>query len=124
MVIGLGVDIVSVQEMTRNIDDVEGFLTEVFTTDEIAECRGRPNSYECFAARFAAKEAFMKAIGTGWSDEIDFQCISVKSDGSSVPELVLNKAVQNFLMPRIPYSIFLTLTHVPEYACAVVVLDR
>lgn len=124
MVIGIGIDIVFVDDLREQIEGVQNFLQEVFTEEEIATCSGRADPYQCFAARFAAKEAFMKAIGTGWTDDIDFHSISVISDGASVPVLSLNARAQRALKGRGTFSILLSLSHVPQYACAVVVLDQ
>jgi holo-[acyl-carrier protein] synthase len=124
MVIGIGIDIVSVDELREQIEGVQNFLQEVFTAEEIATCSGRADPYQCFAARFAAKEAFMKAIGTGWTDDIDFLSISVASDGASVPTLTLDARAESALKVRGTFSTLLSLTHVPQYACAVVVLDQ
>jgi len=124
MVIGIGIDIVSVDELRTHIEGVRDFLTEVFTAEEIAVCSGRADPYQCFAARFAAKEAFMKAIGTGWTDDIDFHSISIESDGASVPMLTLDARAQDELKARGAFSTLLSMTHVPQYACAVVVLDQ
>lgn len=124
MVIGIGIDIVSVDELRIQIEGVKEFLQEVFTSEEIADCSGRADPYQCFAARFAAKEAFMKAIGTGWTDDIDFHSISIASDGASVPVLTLDARAQSALKARGTFSTLLSLTHVPQYACAVVVLDQ
>jgi len=124
MVIGIGIDIVSVADLREQIEGIENFLQEVFTAEEIATCSRRADPYQCFAARFAAKEAFMKAIGTGWTDDIDFLSISVVSDGTSVPVITLDARAQNALKYRGAFSTLLSLTHVPQYACAVVVLDQ
>ncbi|HLH36149.1 MAG TPA: holo-ACP synthase [Alloacidobacterium sp.] len=124
MIRGLGIDIVEVDELRRQIEDIAGFLEEVFTVEEIECCKARPNPYECFAARFAAKEAVMKAFGSGWTEEVDFLKISIHSDGDSVPLVKLEPNLQNLLAQYSASSLKLSMTHTPNYACAVVVLDE
>ncbi|OFW22057.1 MAG: holo-[acyl-carrier-protein] synthase, partial [Acidobacteria bacterium RIFCSPLOWO2_02_FULL_59_13] len=67
MIVGIGVDLIEVSRLRLAIErHGERFLRRVFTPAEIAYCQSKKNPYERFAARFAAKEAAMKALGTGW----------------------------------------------------------
>jgi holo-[acyl-carrier protein] synthase len=68
MIVGSGIDIAEVPRIRNSIDRFgERFLTRIYTPGEIRYCQAKANSVERYAARFAAKEAAMKALGTGWS---------------------------------------------------------
>ena len=124
MIVGIGIDIVAVSDLRSQIEQIEGFLTEVFAEEEISECRERADPYQCFAARFAAKEAFIKAAGCGWTDDVDFQQITIVSDGSSVPRVNIGSRAKEALRNLEPYDVQLSMSHTPAYACAVIVLER
>jgi holo-[acyl-carrier protein] synthase len=123
MIRGLGIDLVDVEETRTQIETIPGYLEEVFTSQEVEDCKSRPNPYQCFAARFAAKEAFMKATGTGWTDEVDFKSISIESNGSSVPKIILDSDVRKTLLLPDCCKILVSMTHLDGYACAVVILE-
>ena len=124
MIRGVGIDMVNVEDLRNQIETIPDFLEEVFTPEEVECCRARPNPYECFAARFAAKEAFMKAIGTGWTETIDFRKISIQSDGSSIPTIKLDPEIRDALPFRNAFTLSLSMSHLAAYACAVVILDH
>jgi holo-[acyl-carrier protein] synthase len=124
MIIGLGIDIVVVSDLRSQIEQISGFLAEVFSEEEINECGRRSDPYQCFAARFAAKEAFMKAAGSGWTDAVDFQQIAIVSDGSSTPTITISSKAVAALRHLEPYEVRLSMTHTADYGCAVVVLER
>src|SRR5262249_51232037 len=124
MVLGVGIDSVPVDDIREQIESIHGYLEEVFTPREIEDCRDRPNPYQCFAARFAAKEAVMKAVGTGWTDEVDFLEIEIHSDGRSRPVVRLGEKARAALAHLSPFSIHISLTHSGTLASAIVVLDR
>lgn len=124
MIIGMGIDMVVVSDLRSQIEEIEGFLAEVFSSEEIEECRGRADPYQCFAARFAAKEAFMKAAGCGWTDAVDFLQLAIVSNGSSIPSVNIGPRATEALRHLEPYEVRLSMTHTPQYSCAVVVLER
>jgi len=124
MILGVGIDLVMVSDIQEQIETISGFLDEIFTKTEIEESRDRPNAYQCFAARFAAKEAFMKATGCGWTDAVDFHEIEVRSDGSSKPTLHLSAKASAAVDYLTPFAVYVSLTHTEAYASAVVILDR
>ena len=109
--------------MQAQIEGIEGYLEEVFTHEEIECCRRRPNPYECFAARFAAKEALMKALATGWTEMTTFLKVSVKSDGSSAPTIELDASVYAALSLPSSLRIKLSMSHLESCACAIVILE-
>jgi holo-[acyl-carrier protein] synthase len=124
MIVGMGIDMVVVSDLRSQIEGIEGFLAEVFSSEEIEECKCRADPYQCFAARFAAKEAFMKAAGSGWTDAVDFHELAIVSNGSSIPRVTIGPRAADALRHLEPYEVRLSMTHTPEYGCAVVVLER
>ncbi len=89
MVAGIGVDIVVVDDLRRRIERSPGLEERVFDPAESAWCRKMADPWQHFAARFAAKEAVMKALGTGWSGGVAFQDIVVVRDGDGPPVAML-----------------------------------
>ena len=90
MIYGIGTDIVEVSRIERECRRLGAdFLRRVFTPEEIGYCEGKRRRFESYAARFAAKEAFLKALGTGGRDGISWLEMEVVVDGRGRPELVL-----------------------------------
>ncbi len=121
MICGIGIDIVEIariEEMLRRWP--ERFVERVFTPGEIALCQGRANHAAAFAARFAAKEAFSKALGTGVDKDFSWKDFAVghQSNGSPLP--VLSPRLANRLKNA---KIHVSLSHSDHYATAVVVLE-
>lgn len=121
MVEGVGIDIIEVSRIRRSIEEYGNLFTDkVFTNDEKQYCTEKPSPYQHFAARFAAKEAFSKATGTGWDDSFSWQEVEVTNESSGKPNLRLTgSALQNFGKKRI----FLSLSHSGDYVTAVVVIE-
>jgi holo-[acyl-carrier protein] synthase len=124
VIVGIGIDIVMVSDLRSQIEQIASFLGEIFSEEEINECSGRADPYQCFAARFAAKEAFMKAAGSGWTDKVDFRQVAITSDGSSVPTIIISPKAADALRHLEPYQVRLSMSHTTGFACAVVVLVR
>ena len=124
MIIGLGVDIAEVTRVREAIErHGERFLNRVFTPLEIAYCRRHKNCDERFAARFAAKEAGMKAIGTGWRNGVTWRDFEVANAGSGRPGLKLTGKALEIYQKLGAKNIALSLTHTPEYAMAQVIVE-
>lgn len=125
MIVGIGVDLVEVSRMERTLNSpwAATFLRRVFSEDETARCRtsGRPAA--AFAARFAAKEAFVKALGTGFSQGVTPGMITVK--GSEYERPAIELAGKAIILARSMgvVRIHLSLTHTERTACASVVLE-
>src|SRR5579863_412216 len=95
MIVGLGVDITQVDRITEAIERRgPRFLERVFTPSEIAYCQKHRGSAERFAGRFAAKEAAMKALGTGWTHGVRWRDIEVVRERSGKPTLHLRGATR------------------------------
>lgn len=122
MILGLGTDLVA-------IDRVEGvlarhgerFLDRVFTPGERTDCLSRSRPARHLAARLAAKEAAMKALGTGWGLGVRWQDIEIRSGGASPPSLQLSGAARERAEAQGIRQTAVSLSHDGEYAIAVVV---
>jgi holo-[acyl-carrier protein] synthase len=124
MIIGTGIDIVNIERIERLMarwGDL--FLGRVFTEKEIVWCQQRTQPAECFAIRFAAKEAFLKAIGWGIRNGIQWIDIEVENDHMGRPLFSFHrKAKEVFDTYRIQKAL-LTLSHDRPYAVAHVLLE-
>jgi holo-[acyl-carrier protein] synthase len=124
MIAGLGIDMVEVERMAIKIGRESGFRELVFSGREIDYCETKTNKYEHYAARFAAKEAFYKAIGTGWMNETSFNEIEVVNDPKGKPELVLLGKTSETISREGILHIFVSLSHVKTMATAVVIIEK
>ncbi|PZX48712.1 holo-ACP synthase [Algoriphagus chordae] len=118
---GIGIDIVEVDRMAQKCQKPE-FVKMVFTADEEAYCLAQGKSNESFAARFAAKEAYMKAIGLGWTNDAQFHDIEVYNLPSGQPKLRLHGNGKLFFENEGFSDILLTLSHTSQTAVAVVIV--
>jgi holo-[acyl-carrier protein] synthase len=117
--IGLGIDLVNIPRMRDVIarwDD--RFLKRVFTEAEIAYCRARRDPVPHFAARFAAKEAAMKALGTGLSLGVRWRDLEVRRDRGQAPRLLMHGRSRELGLARGGRAMLVALTHDGDYALA------
>ena len=120
---GLGVDLVSIPRMRTTIDRWQGrFVERVFTDGEIAYCRARRDPAPHFAARFAAKEAGFKALGTGLQLGVRWRELEVRREREEAPTLVLLGRAREIGLARGGRRMLLSLTHEGEYALAQAIL--
>jgi holo-[acyl-carrier protein] synthase len=116
---GIGVDLVKIPRMREVIARwQERFLRRVFTEGEIAYCRARRDPVPHFAARFAAKEAGMKALGTGLRLGVKWREFEVRRERGEAPTLVLHGRSRELSLARGGRRMLLALTHEGEYALA------
>lgn len=100
------------------------FGTRVFTPSETAYCEARGTAaHQSYAARFAAKEAFLKAISTGWRGRIKWQDIEVESDDNGTPSLSIRGEAARIMAERGASRVHLSLSHTAEHAMAFVILE-
>jgi holo-[acyl-carrier protein] synthase len=125
MVLGLGTDLMETRRVQESIDRYgERFLERIFTPEEIAYCmRKRKNAAESFAARFAAKEAGAKALGTGISRGVSWKEFEVRREASGRPTLHLSGRAAELAEAMGIKRVQLSLTHSRELALAVVVAE-
>jgi holo-[acyl-carrier protein] synthase len=114
----VGIDFVQVKRIKSSLDKFgEHFLKRIFTQEEVEYCQKKKKPEIHLAARFAAKEATMKALGTGWSSGIKWTDIKIKNNEKGKPEIQLEGKAQELLQNR---KIVVSLSHTDEYAVAVV----
>ena len=125
MVLGLGTDLIETKRVQESIERYgERFLERIFTEGEIAYCmRKRKNAAESFAARFAAKEAGAKALGTGISRGVSWKEFEVKREASGKPTLSLSGRAAELAGMMGIRRVELSLTHSRELAMAVVLVE-
>jgi holo-[acyl-carrier protein] synthase len=122
MILGLGADLVAVPRLEEVLSrHRERFLHRVFTPAERADCLGRARPAVHLAARLAAKEATMKALGTGWGLGVRWQDVEVCSGVSAPPTLRLAGAARERAEARGIRQAMVSLSHDGDYAMAVVV---
>lgn len=122
MILGLGTDLVAVPRVEEALSrHRERFLDRVFTAAEQAECLGRARPARHLAARLAAKEAAMKALGTGWGLGVRWQDVEVSSRVSAPPTIRLAGAAKQRAEARGIRQAMVSLSHDGDYAIAVVV---
>jgi holo-[acyl-carrier protein] synthase len=120
---GVGVDLVSIPRMRTTIERWQDrFVDRVFTDDEIAYCRSRRDPAPHFAARFAAKEAGFKALGTGLQMGVRWRELEVRRERREAPMLVLSGRAREIGLGRGGSRMLLSLTHEGDYALAQAIL--
>ena len=115
---GIGIDITEVDRIESLAAQHEQFLTRVYTEREIGYCNRKKNKYQHFAARFAAKESVLKALGVGWSQDIKWTDIEVVNDSSGRPRINTYGAVKKLVEQRKVKEILVSLSHISHYAIA------
>jgi holo-[acyl-carrier protein] synthase len=124
MIVGTGIDIAEVPRIREAIErHGERFIRRIFTEGEIQYCESKANRVERYAARFAAKEAGMKAIGTGWNHGVRWRDIEVARKPGGRPTLLLHGKAAEFAAKLGATNIALSLTHTEEEAMAQVILE-
>ncbi|MCG6983540.1 MAG: holo-ACP synthase [Deltaproteobacteria bacterium] len=124
MIRGIGVDIVDIHRMERAVERWGSrFLKRIFTSAEIERCRQRARPAQCLASRFAAKEAFAKALGIGMREGLRWRDIEVVQNHLGKPDLQLRNQALKLLEAREAERIWLSLSDERDSALAVVVLE-
>jgi holo-[acyl-carrier protein] synthase len=125
MIIGVGIDLVGVPKMQRIISSAwaSRFIARVFTPHEIEVCEKSASRAQSYAARFAAKEALVKALGTGFHRGVTPSMIQVRGRELSPPSIELSERALEVADARGVRKIHVSLTHIPETAAAVVILE-
>jgi holo-[acyl-carrier protein] synthase len=126
-IIGIGVDIIEVERVERALTRLatgNRFRQRVFTEGETAYCesRGHPR-YHSYAARFAAKEAVMKALGTGWSRDVGWGEIEVVRQRGHAPTIVLHGKTAQFAQRSYVARLHLSISHTAMLAIAYVIAE-
>ena len=123
MIFGIGTDLIEVERVADKMEKKQGFKELVFSADEIIYCEARTFKYEHYAARFAAKEAFLKAIGTGWRNGTAFNEIEIYNDEEGKPEIRFHGLTAKTIAALKLGKIFVSLSHLKTMACAMVIIE-
>ena len=125
-IIGNGVDIVNNLRIKKSIKDKK-FINRIFTTNEINKSKKLNNKINYFAKRFAAKEAFVKALGEGFRNNINFNDIEITNDKKGKPMINISRNIKKFLKSKFKlqkYKIFLSLSDEKKYSIAYVIINK
>ena len=125
-IIGNGVDIIKNSRINNSLK-IKGFLNRIYTKKEIQQGKKIKNKINFYAKRFAAKEAFVKAIGTGFRSDINFIDIEIKNYKNGKPYISISKKLNNYLQKKFKiqkYKVFLSLSDEKDYSRAFVVIDK
>ena len=125
-IIGAGVDIVENSRIKKSILN-NSFLKRVFTNEEILISKNMKNKYRYFAKRFAAKEAFVKSLGTGFRNGFNFKDISVVNDKLGKPSFLITKKIKNMIKKRFrikTFNFFLSISDEKKYSIAFVIFQK
>jgi holo-[acyl-carrier protein] synthase len=126
MILGIGTDVVEVERIAQKLTSRPGFVEMVFSEKEIAYCKKQTHTAESFAARFAAKEAFLKALGTGMEATFELSQIEVLNYENGKPYMVISDNLTKILHEKgigKSFVIHISLSHTKQMATAVVVLE-
>jgi holo-[acyl-carrier protein] synthase len=124
LIFGVGTDIIEVQRVEEKLIRTGSLKTKLFTPTEIAYCESKHRPAMHYAARFAAKEAFLKAMGTGWTGGHKFSDIEVVNNALGKPELFVYGKVREFCAAKGITGMQVSLSHIKDLAKAVVVLEK
>jgi holo-[acyl-carrier protein] synthase len=125
MIIGMGIDVAEVSRIREVIESQsERFLRRVYTLDEVAYCEQFRNKFERYAARFAAKEATMKALGTGWSRGVRWVDVEVVRQRGRRPTISLKGEARKIADALGVKNIALSITHTSDQAIAQVIFEK
>ncbi|MES2774222.1 MAG: holo-ACP synthase [Bacteroidota bacterium] len=123
MIFGIGTDLIEVERVAEKISKKSGFRELVFSPNEIAYCEAMANKYEHYAARFAAKEAFFKALGTGWKTGTAFNEIEIVHDENKKPGICFLGETAVTIMEMKLGKISVSLSHLKTMATAIVIIE-
>lgn len=124
MIYGTGIDIIEVRRIRAVMERDTGFKNKIFTDAEIQYCETKKNKYQNYAARFSAKEALLKAIGTGWRFGIRFAEIEIYHDELGKPFIRCYGKAKELLVKERISKIHVSLSHLKEMATAIVIIEK
>ena len=127
-ILGTGIDIVDNYRLKKLLfKKKSNFKNKIFTNNEITYCEKKSNIINCYSKRFAAKEAFVKALGTGFRKNINFKDIEVLNNHYGKPYLLINKRVINKIKTSFKvkkFNILLSISDEKKYAIASVIISK
>lgn len=124
MIVGNGIDLVDVSRIAEKLGKGNSFRDKIFSTKEIEYCQRSANPGESFAARFAAKEAFLKATGKGMLLGYDLREVEIVNDEDGKPFIILAGNFASFFNENNWKTIHVSLSHTQTMACAFVIIEK
>ena len=124
--LGIGVDIVQNSRIRKSITN-KNFLLRIFTNDEINKSKKIKNKIAFFSKRFAAKEAFSKALGTGFRKTLNFKDISITNNKNGKPSIKINNKLHNIINKKFKtkkVNVLLSISDESEHSIAFVILEK
>ena len=125
-IFGVGTDIIKVSRIKKSIKK-KSFISKLFNKDEISKCKNTINTSNCYAKRFAAKEAFSKSLGTGIAKGLNFKEIIIKNDNLGKPNLnITGKSLITVkkILKRDKFKVFLSVSDDKPFAIATVIISK
>ena len=123
LIFGTGTDIIEVDRVKDQISKDNGFKETIFTVNEITYCESKKNKAQHYAARFAAKESFFKAIGTGWRYGMAFNEIEILNNELGKPEVFLHGKTKEFAKDQGINKIHVSISHLKKIVNAIIILE-
>ena len=124
--LGIGVDIVQNSRIKKSVTN-EKFLSRIFTNDEINKSKKTKNKIAFFSKRFAAKEAFSKALGTGFRENLNFKDISITNNKQGKPFIKINNKLYNLINKKFKtkkFNVLLSISDESKHSIAFVILEK
>ena len=125
-ILGTGIDVVEIKRIKKLLFQNQKFINRIFTNKEIKYCK-KKNNINYYSKRFAAKESFVKALGTGFINEVNFKDIEVKNNNLGKPFIILNNKLKKKIKTIFKikkYNIYLSLSDEKNYAVASVLIVK
>ena len=125
-ILGIGVDIIHNKRINKSIKN-KTFVNRTFSINEIIKSKKILNKTNYFAKRFAAKESFVKAVGSGFRDGINFKDIEISNNKLGKPYYIINKKIKNFLKKKMNlnnFNLFLSISDEKEYSIAFTIIQK
>jgi len=127
-ILGTGIDIVENYRLKKILQKKKSnFKKKIFTINEVAYCEKKSNSINCYSKRFAAKEAFAKALGVGFRENINFKDIEVVNNAYGKPYVSINKKIANKIKTLFKvkkFNVLLTISDEKKYSIASVIISK
>ena len=127
-ILGTGIDIIENYRLKEILlKEKSNFKKKIFTINEVAYCEKKSNSINCYSKRFAAKEAFVKALGVGFRKNINFKDIEVLNNTYGKPYVSINKKIANKIKTLFKvkkFNVLLTISDEKKYSIASVIISK
>jgi len=124
MILGIGTDMIETERVKLKISKNRGFKEHVFSKNEIGYCEKMTNTYQNYAARFAAKEALLKAFGTGLSSDLLLHEIEILNDEKGKPFFNFIGETKNIIYKKGLTKIHVSISHLKDIASAFVIIEQ